>query len=149
VALHAVTSTNALHYAYEATSNDETRRWLMLQNAAFVPLFRQALNSRGAVAKQPIDTLQPTDPVKNGKEAVAEMFADVSRDKLTGARKVLGYLMHEGDPRAVIDAARLLVFFKGNDSHDYKFSSALLEDFAHVSPEWRGRLLAAGMMNFK
>jgi hypothetical protein len=48
-----------------------------------------------------------------------------------------------------MDAARLLVFFKGNDSHDYKFSSALLEDFEHVSPEWRGRLLAAGMMNFK
>jgi len=41
------------------------------------------------------------------------------------------------------------VFFKGNDSHDYKFSSALLEDCGHVSSEWRGRLLAAGMMNFK
>jgi hypothetical protein len=149
VALHAVTSTNALHYAFEATSSDETRRWLMLQNAAFVPLFRQALSSRGKVANQPIDAVEPTDPVKNGQEAVAEMFADIGRDKLTGARKLLGYLKQGGDPRAVMDAARLLVFFKGNDSHDYKFSSALLEDFEHVSPEWRGRLLAAGMMNFK
>ena len=64
-------------------------------------------------------------------------------------RKALGYLTGGGDARAIMDAARLLVFFKGNDSHDYKFSSALLEDFAHVSPEWRGRLLASGMMSFK
>jgi hypothetical protein len=90
---------------------------------------------------------------------MAEMFAHVGRDKLgrdrpigeklTGARKALGYVAQGGDPRNIMDAARLLVFFKGNDSHDYKFSSALLEDFAHVSPDWRGRLLAAGMMNFK
>ena len=25
----------------------------------------------------------------------------------------------------------------------------VLEDYEHVSPEWRGRYLAAGMMNFK
>jgi hypothetical protein len=149
VALHAVTSTNALHYAYEATSDDATRRWLMLQNAAFVTLFRQQLSTRGKVADQPIEKLPPVEPSKGGGDAVAEMFADLSDDKLTGARKALGYLEHGGDPRAVMDAARLLVFFKGNDSHDYKFSSALLEDFEHVSPEWRGRLLAAGMMNFK
>src|SRR5439155_16745278 len=92
VALHAVTSTNALHYAYEATANDETRRWLMLQNAAFLPLFRQALSGRGKVADQPIEELETTYPVKNGEEAVAEMFADISRDvnKPVGARKLLG-----------------------------------------------------------
>jgi hypothetical protein len=41
------------------------------------------------------------------------------------------------------------VFFKGNDSHDYKFSSAVLEDYEQVSPAWRNRFLASGMMNFK
>src|SRR5206468_9177888 len=69
VALHAVTSTNALHYAYEATANDETRRWLMLQNAAFLPLFRGQLGgNRGPVADHRIDALQPTEPVKQGEE---------------------------------------------------------------------------------
>ncbi|HZZ27241.1 MAG TPA: hypothetical protein VFE46_04470 [Pirellulales bacterium] len=40
------------------------------------------------------------------------------------------------EARAVpfIDAARLLVFLKGNNAHDYKFSSAVLEDYYHVSP---------------
>jgi hypothetical protein len=149
VALHAVTSTNALRYAFESTANDETRRWLLLQNAAFVPLFRDALSGRGKVGDARIDALEPLDLEKSGEQAVAEVFADVTKDRLTAARKVLGYTAAKGDPRAIMDAGRLLVFFKGSDSHDYKFSSALLEDYGHVSPAWRDRFLAAGMMNFK
>ena len=42
-----------------------------------------------------------------------------------------------------MDAARLLIFFKGNDAHDYKFSSAVLEDYGRLSPAWRDRYLAA------
>jgi hypothetical protein len=149
VALHAVTSTNALHYAFENSADDETRRWLMLQNAAFVTLFRDALGSRGKVSDQPIEALEAVNPRGSGADAVAELFADVSKDRLGAARKTLGYMAAHGDPKALTDAARLLVFFKGSDSHDYKFSSALLEDVGHVSPHWRDRLLATGMMNFK
>ena len=36
-------------------------------------------------------------------------------------------LKNDGDPQTVVDHARRLVFLKGNDSHDYKFSSAALE----------------------
>ena len=43
-------------------------------------------------------------------------------------------------------AARRLIFSKGADSHDYKFSSAVLEDYYHASPAWRDRLLAASLM---
>ncbi len=43
VALHAVTSTNALRYAFAKSGNDQTRRLLLLQNAAFLPLFREAM----------------------------------------------------------------------------------------------------------
>ena len=43
VSLHAVTTTNALHYAYQASGDDLTRRLLMLQNAAFLTLFRGAM----------------------------------------------------------------------------------------------------------
>jgi hypothetical protein len=149
VALHAVTTTNAVRYAYESSANDETRRWLMLQNASFVTLFRDALNGRGRVGDVRIDALQPLDPTAKGGESVAEVFGDINKDRMTAARKVLGYIAADGDPRAVMAAGRLLVFFKGSDSHDYKFSSALLEDYDHVSPEWRGRFLAAGMMQFR
>src|SRR5262249_40377498 len=75
--------------------------------------------------------------------AVEEIFADLSKDKPTAARKVLGYLKENPDPAPITDAARRLIFRKGTDSHDYKFSSAVLEDYAHVSPSWRNRFLAA------
>ena len=76
---------------------------------------------------------------------MTEIFADVSRDKMTAARKVLGYLKNNPDPRPLTDAARRLVFLTGNDAHDYKFSVAVLEDAEHVSPAWRDRYLAASM----
>src|SRR5690606_21526693 len=40
VALHACTTTNALHYSFRHAGNDATRRFLMLQNASFLTLFR-------------------------------------------------------------------------------------------------------------
>jgi hypothetical protein len=49
----------------------------------------------------------------------------------------------------LIDAARLLVFLKGTNAHDYKFSSAVLEDYYHVSPSWRNRYLAASVFNLR
>ena len=58
---------------------------------------------------------------------------------------MLGYLKDNPDHQAITDAARRLIFRKGSDSHDYKFSSAVLEDYAHVSPAWRDRFLAASV----
>jgi hypothetical protein len=55
VALHAATSTNALHHAYRVSADDETRRLLLLQNAAFVVLFREAMGGRGKVREARID----------------------------------------------------------------------------------------------
>ena len=52
VSLHAVTSTNALRYAFDASGDDETRRMMLLQNASFIPLFRTAL---GNAEERPID----------------------------------------------------------------------------------------------
>jgi hypothetical protein len=146
VALHALTSSNALHFAYETSGDDETRRWLLLQNAAFVVQFRDLLGKAPELA---IDQLEAVPTRAQGAEAVEEIFADVSKDRLAAARKVLGYVKDQPRPKAFIDAARRLVFLKGTDSHDYKFSSAVLEDYAHLSPGWRERFLAASVFNLK
>jgi hypothetical protein len=149
VALHAVTSANALRYAFTASGDDATRRWLLLQAAAFVALFREAAKGRGALADVRLDKLEPTAPAGTGADAVAEIFADVGRDRPRAARKLLGYLRAGGDPRPLHEAARRLVFRKGTNSHDYKYSSALLEDAALVSPAWRDRYLATGAFNLR
>ena len=65
------------------------------------------------------------------------------------AGKVLSYLNHEHDPAQLINAARRLIFLKGTNSHDYKFSSAVLEDYYHVSPAWRDRFLATSVYNLR
>lgn len=149
IALHAVTSSNALHYAFSVSDSDETRRMLLLQNAAFLPLFRNAMHGRGKVGEARLDTLESAPLQTAGPEAVTEIFTDVSRDRMAAARKMLAYLKDHPQPKELIDAARLLIFLKGTNSHDYKFSSAVFEDFEHVSPAWRDRFLAAGVYNFR
>jgi hypothetical protein len=63
------------------------------------------------------------------------------------ARKMLAHIKEKPHPEKRIEAARQLVFVKGRDSHDYKFSLAVLENFYHVSPPWRDRYLAASSFN--
>ena len=147
VGLHAVTSANALRYLYEASGDDMTRRWILLQCASFVPSFRAAALQRGGSANDVlVDRLEPL-ALATPENAVAEICAEISRDRLSAARKVLTYVRANGNAKPLIDAARLLVFAKGKDAHDYKFSAAIMEDFYHVSPEWRDKYLAASVFN--
>lgn len=139
VAVHAMTFTNAIHYAWHRTTSDETRRLLLLQNAAFLPLYRGDPEDQGVR----IDALEPLATAAGGRDAVTEIFADVSRDRLTASRKILGHLKDHPDAQPFAQAARRLIFLKGANSHDYKFSSAVLEDYQRLSPPWRDRLLAA------
>ena len=148
VGLHTLTTANALYYAAQTSGNDETRRLLLLQNCAFLPMFREAARGRGRLAEKTISDLQP-EMLSSGSaaEAMEEIFADVSRDRTAAARKVLGFLDQGGDAGTFMDAARKLIFLKGNDSHDYKFSSAVLEDYDHVSPRWKSLFLALSVYN--
>ena len=143
--LHAVTCTNALRFEWQHCPDDATRRFLLLQGAAFLPLFRGAKEDKGTR----IDDLKSLEPKTGGNQAIDEIFAEVSRDRLTAARKVLAYLKDHPQPKELIDAARVLIFLKGRDSHDYKFSSAVLEDYANISPAWRSQYLAASVFNLR
>jgi len=142
--LHAVTCTNALHFAWRHCASDATRRYLLLQNAAFLPLYRG-----NAKEKVHIDDLQAAPLQSSGPQALEEIFAGVSNDRIHAARKLLAWLKENPQPKAFIDAARVLIFLKGRDAHDYKFSSAVLEDYQHVSPAWRDRYLAASVFNLR
>ena len=149
VALHAVTSSNALRFAFDTAADDETRRWLLLQNAAFLPLFREAMRGRGNVGEFRIDDLAAAETKQQGGALIEAALADVGRDSSAAAKQVLAYLQQGGAAEDFIDAARVLVFTKGNDAHDYKFSSAVLEDYYHLSPAWRDRFLAASVFKLQ
>ncbi len=146
VALHAVTSTNALHYAYQTSTSDETRKLLLLQTAAFLTLFR---GDRADGKGVKIDQFEPLPLKASGSAAIEEIFTEVSNDRMTAARKMSAYLKENPQPGKFIDAARRLIFLKGTNAHDYKFSSAVLEDYYHISPTWRDRYLAASVFNLR
>ena len=148
VSLHTLTTMNALAFGYQTTASDETRRYLMLQAASFLPLFRARMTNLPATPR--IDTFEPEELVGEGQQTIDDIFATASTNKLTAARKALCLLQTRADQQApLMTTARRLIFAKGTDSHDYKFSSAALEDFHHVSPAWRNRFLAASMFWLK
>jgi hypothetical protein len=119
----------------------------LLQNAAFVTMFRDAMRSRGRVKDITIDEL--SDGESAGDTSPDQILAELGSEPMSAARNLFAYLKQpNGDAQpaqAFMDAARVLVFLKGNDAHDYKFSSAVLEDYHHVSPAWRDTYLAANI----
>jgi hypothetical protein len=139
LSLHAMTFTNAVHYAWQHCADDETRKLLLLQNAAFLPLFRG--NSKDKQVR--IEELQ-ADPTA-APAGLDQVFAQVKGDRLGAARAAVTYLKHNPDPKPFADAARRLIFLKGTNSHDYKFSSAVLEDYQGMHPTWRDRYLASSL----
>jgi hypothetical protein len=146
LSLHALTSSNALHFAYLTSEQDETRRLLLLQNAAFLTMFRGDLTKSKDLH---LDELKPAEPKNDSAPTVEEIFTAISHDRLAASRDVLAYLKVHPDPTDFINTARRLVFLKGNNSHDYKFSSAVLEDYANLSPQCRDRFLAASVFNLR
>jgi len=68
---------------------------------------------------------------------------------MSAAAKLLAWLKDNPQPQEFINGARVLIFLKGRDAHDYKFSSAVLEDYQNVSPAWRDRFLAASVVNLR
>jgi hypothetical protein len=146
VSLHACTTANALHFAHKHTFNDETRRFLLLQAAAFPTLFRDRAGARDGID---LEALDPAEAPPDEPRAIEEIFSEVGRDRMLSARKTLAFLRSSGHARPFIDAAQRLIYLKGTDSHDYKFSSAVLEDFLHLDPSVRDRFLAASVFWLK
>lgn len=142
ISLHSSTSTNALQYSYRRAHDSKTRLRLLLQNAAFIPHFRASMKSRGNVGDQRIDELWKSESVGEAM-TVERIFETVSENRTKASRAAIDFLGSGGKAEQIIDQARRMVFLKGNDSHDYKFSSAVLEDYYAVSPGFRNRYLAA------
>lgn len=139
VSLHAVTTTNAIHQAFQQSADETNRKYLLLQNAAFLPMFRDEADRRGDFNDSRIQNLETT----SDSVGVETVFQALGRSRSAGTQEMFNYLSGNGRPDAAINQARRLVFLKGNDSHDYKFSSAALEDYRVLSPEWAHRYLAA------
>ncbi|MFO0978246.1 MAG: hypothetical protein U0996_17700 [Planctomycetaceae bacterium] len=56
VSLHD--TTNAIRFLFDTVGSSETRKLLLLQNASFLPQFRESMKSRGQVGDTKIDELR-------------------------------------------------------------------------------------------
>jgi hypothetical protein len=146
VALHALTTTNALHRATLATGADDLRRVLLLQAPAFLVTFRSELRDEYRSGPR-LDTLEAAPVAAQPAAAIREVLAGIGDDGALAPRRALGLLGR--DPAALpslVAAARQMVFVKGDGAHDYKFSSAALEDVDLLAPSVRDRFLAGSTM---
>ena len=148
VGLHTLTTMNAMRYAHRTTGDAELRAFLLLQAASFLPMFRDAMKGRGKLGDLKIDELAGRD--RDPAFTVNDVYDELSRNKELAAQTALTVL--RADPskaKDLVDEGRRLIFLKGTDSHDYKFSSAVMEDAALIAPEWRDRFLAASVFWLK
>jgi len=143
VALHAVTSVNALHYIFRAAADEATRKTALLQAASWSALFREAI---GDAPKHRIDALEPIEVQKAPDEAIADIFATIGKNREDAARKTVAFLAAGGTDEAVFAGARRMIFLKGRDSHDFKFGAAAWEESLLASTPRTRTLLTAAMM---
>lgn len=147
--LHGLTTANAMHFLWSNVADRRLRQQLLLQACAFNPHFLQSAKSRGRLGDQTVQDLAPATAVGAKPDALEAILADISSDRRAAAEKVYGYLAEGGSTRDLLAACRQMIFLKGNNAHDYKFSSAVLEDAAHLSPAWRDQFVAMSVFNLK
>lgn len=139
VPLHAVTTSNAIRYLYRQVQDHRVRQWLLLQNASFIPHFRQSAEGRGKLGNNDLLELQAA---KDSRTNLDGLFKQIGSNRQAAAETVMSLAQTPQAAYQLIGRAREMVFLKGNDAHDYKFSSAALEDYYQIEPAWRTRYLA-------
>ncbi len=142
VPLHAVTTTNAMHYLAATVSDESLRKLLLLQNTSFLAHFQEAAKSRGKLEERRIESLgeERSEPQEN--VSLREVFEVMGKDRSRAAMQLFRAAQTPEAALNIVREARHWIFLKGTDAHDYKFSSAALEDYRLVSPEWRPHYLA-------
>ncbi|MCR9292993.1 MAG: hypothetical protein NXI32_09770 [bacterium] len=149
IGLHGLTTANAMHFLYQAASGNRLRQRILLQACSFNPMFRQDALDRGKLSDVLIDDIPGAEASAQGQQSIVEALADISGDRMRAAAKVQAYLNAGGSGTEFVDAARRVLFAKGRDAHDYKFASAVLEDYYHVSPAWRNQFLATSVFHLR
>jgi hypothetical protein len=141
LALHALTSLNALRHAASRARTPRTRAMALLQAASWLVLYRDFLAQRAAydAALPGIDALAPGP----GDATAAQAFAAAATDRVGAAGVALSAAGHE--PAAVAAAVRRFCLRKGREHHDYKLAAALLEEMALAAADVAPRLFAASL----
>jgi hypothetical protein len=157
--VHSVTSSNALHFAFDLAPDDETRLLLVLQATSRISEQMTRLSlQRHRLRERRITDLEPADTPASVQEAVDEIFGllpykhpdhqerdATDREKDDDAcRKAFALLRREEHRPRFMSAASEYIARKSTwNAHDFKFPAAAFEDVNLISERWRAHFLAA------
>jgi len=144
VGIHAVTSANALHYAYLAAPDPQDRFLLLLQAVGWMGQFRTFAGTRqDGLRSFPITDLEPSGDTGPLDRILTETFAGIPSNLDAAAARVLRLAPDLPSRQAFLATSLRFTSAKVNEVHYYKYLAALLEDISLVSPDWQPHLLAA------
>ena len=136
--IHAVTSANAMHYAWQSATDARDRLLLMLQGVGWVGQFKTFAETRPEnMRKLAITDLKPAEG------GVDETLAAIPGKLDEAAGRVFGMAADPQARRSWLAAAMRSTLAKTNEVHYYKYLAALIEDVPMASPQWQPHLLAA------
>jgi len=148
--IHAVTSANALHYAWLSASDPGDRALLLLQAVGWIGQFRTAAGSRADDLRElSILDLVPAEDKAPLDRTLTEIYTGLSANPDDAAARVLRLAPDIQARRAYLAGALRLSSAKANEVHYYKYLAALIEDLPLISPAWQPHLLAATVYYLK
>ena len=141
LAVHALTSVNALRHISVRATRPETRAMAILQAASWQVLYRDYLSARPAYddALGGIETFEPSADQLD----VTELFDVANADPRSAAG--LAMCASPEDVLELMGAARHWLVRKVREHHDYKYAAALLEEMQLAQPETARRMFAASL----
>ena len=135
--IHAVTSANALHFAYQTAPDPQDRLLLLLQAIGWMGQFRTWAGARAdALRFMRIADMEPAT-------GEGDIFAEIPSNPDAAAARVFRLARDPEARRAYLAGAMRHTLAKVNEVHYYKYLAALIEDVPLVSPDWQPHLLAA------
>ncbi len=150
VALHAVTSANALRQAWLSTASPPTRFLILLQAVGWMGQFTHWSATRETDMRDlDITRIEPEPVSEKLDEVLADTFQAIPADLDKAAANVFAIAGKLPAREAFAAAARRLVLTRADEVHHYKYSAALTEDVALVSPRWQPHLTAAAVFYMK
>jgi hypothetical protein len=151
--VHAVTSTNALHYAFRMCGRAETRLLILLQAVGSMGEFRNQMAP--GLKDTSISRLTTLEIPRSEEAAAHEILAAGAHkpryaDKIASiageaAPKAFRYAQKYSEPDAFFREARRLICLKSVEEHEYKYPAAIFEDYRLVDRQWRPHMLAAAV----
>jgi hypothetical protein len=160
--IHAVTSTNALRFAFNCASDDRARLLNLLQSVGLLgDLFVVTGRKEGQLREMNLLDLKADGHNHAGKAGVADIFAMLPKkenvyppNQSNGDRAASDKACQLSFAQLQVSAnvpefkrtARSLLCLKATeDPHDLKYPVAAFEDANQVSPQWRPYLLASSV----